>query len=138
MNVLLVEDSHLVAERLEEMLTGTSDAIRVVWCARSVDEGKQALHCVRPDVVILDIQLPGGSGIDVLEEAKRLRPSPVVIMLTNYPLAQYRSRCSQAGADFFFDKSTQFERVSEVLLRMLPGTGTDAGKSPVPPGSSTD
>jgi DNA-binding NarL/FixJ family response regulator len=123
MNVLIVDDSPIVAERLEGMLTEIFHEIRVVWHARSVVEGRQALRCGGPDVIILDIRMPGGSGIELLSEVKREVPAPVVIMLTNYPLPQYRDRCLKAGADHFFDKSTQLDQVTEVFHGLLRSRG---------------
>jgi DNA-binding NarL/FixJ family response regulator len=119
MDILIVDDSQLVAERLEGMLTQISDELRVIWHARSAAEGRQAFRCGRPDVIILDVQMPGGSGIDLLPEIKRERPAPIVVVLTNYPFPQYRSRCLEAGADHFFDKSAQFEQVAAVLVDLL-------------------
>ena len=119
MNVLIVDDSQVVAERLEGMLADASEDFRVVWHARNVEEGRQAIRCGGADVIILDIQMPGGSGIELLEEVKRDTSAPVVIILTNYPYPQYRDRCLNAGADYFFDKSIQFEQVSAVLLDLL-------------------
>lgn len=119
MNVLIVDDSQLVAERLEEMLAQVSSNLRVIWHARSAEEGRQAFRCGKPDVIILDVQMPGGSGIALLPEVKRGSAPPVVIVLTNYPLPQYRNRCLGAGADYFFDKSVQFEDVSAVIAELL-------------------
>lgn len=119
MNILIVDDSQLVAERLEEMLTQVSDDLRVIWHAKSAAEGRQAFRCGKPEVIILDVQMPGGSGIDLLPELKCETPAPVVIVLTNYPFPQYRDRCLKAGADYFFDKSVQFGDVSAVLAGLL-------------------
>jgi len=126
-NVLIVDDSQLVAERLEGMLTQISEDLRVIWHAQSAAEGRQAFRCGRPDVVILDVQMPGGSGIDLIPEVKQATPVPVVIMLTNYPFPQYRDRCLEAGADYFFDKSGEFEEVSTVLARLLRSNGNGNG-----------
>jgi two-component system response regulator DevR len=68
-----------------------------------------------PDVVILDIRMPGGSGIDVLKTIKKKNEVPVIIMLTNYPHSQYRDKCMQNGADFFFDKSIDFKEIVKVV-----------------------
>jgi len=118
-NVLIVDDSELVAERLEGMITEISEDVRVIWHAQSAAEGRQAFRCGRPDVIILDVQMPGGSGMELLPEVKREKPAPVVIVLTNYTSSQYRDRYLKAGADFFFDKSGQFEEVSTVLAGLL-------------------
>ena len=81
-------------------------------------EGQEAIdlfHKTNPDIVILDIRMPKRSGIEVLSEIKKDRCETVVIMLTNYPFEQYRIRCIEAGSDYFFDKSSEFEKVLEVL-----------------------
>jgi len=122
-----VDDSQLVAERLEGMLTQISEDLRVIWHAQSAAEGRQAFRCGKPDVIILDVQMPGGSGIDLLPELKGETPAPVVIMLTNYPFPQYRDRCLEAGADYFFDKSGQFEEVLTVLASLLRCNGKGDG-----------
>jgi len=74
-----------------------------------------AIRQTQPDVVILDIRMPGGSGIDVLRTLKKMTPAPAVIMLTNFAYVQYRTKCEEAGADFFFDKSTEFDKVPQAL-----------------------
>ncbi len=59
--------------------------------------------------------MPEGSGIDVLESIKREKVAPITIVVTNYNFSQYRKRCLQLGARFFFDKSAEFAKVREVL-----------------------
>ena len=73
---------------------------------------------LKPDVVVLDIQLKIGSGIEVLTEIKKAQASPTVIMLTNYPYPQFRAKCMNAGADYFFYKATEFTKVKEVVERL--------------------
>ena len=68
-----------------------------------------------PQVVILDLEIPGGTGLEVLAVVKKERPKTTVIVLTNYAMCYVRTRCCLAGADYFFDKSTEFERVVSVL-----------------------
>ena len=71
----------------------------------------------RPDAVVLDRQLRQGNGINVLRRLHGLAPSihPLVIVLTSYNNAVYRTRAKEAGSDYFFDKVSEFHRVSEVL-----------------------
>jgi CheY-like chemotaxis protein len=61
--------------------------------------------------------MPGGSGIDVLQNIKQDEAAPIVIILTNYPYWGYRQKCLQAGADFFLDKSTEFDQIPELFER---------------------
>jgi DNA-binding NarL/FixJ family response regulator len=108
--VIVVDDSPVVRARLVAMLT-EAPGITVVGEAC---DGPEALRLVRahaPDIVVLDLNLPGMNGLEVLALVK-MRPSPpVVIILTNHPHDRYRLACMQGGADFFFDKSCDFDRV---------------------------
>jgi DNA-binding NarL/FixJ family response regulator len=93
--------------------------IQVVGQASDVPTAIADVRKSKPDVVILDIRMPGGTGIDVLRTVKTDHPAPTVIMFTNYPDPQYRKQCLQAGADYFFDKSLEFEALGEVLRNLV-------------------
>lgn len=112
--VLIVDDSPLVRERLVHMVSQFS-GVEIAGQTGDPQVALDAIRSLSPSVVILDIRLPGRSGVELLPEIKRLDPAPVVIMLTNYPYPQYREKCMEAGADFFLDKSTEFQRIGEIL-----------------------
>ena len=114
MKVLIVDDSGEVRERIK-MLLSEVEKVEMIGEAENVQQAIEHIRQQGPDVVILDIKMPGGNGIDVLKEIEKHDQSPVVIMLTNYPYPQYKKKCMDAGADFFFDKSREFEKVVEVL-----------------------
>ena len=59
--------------------------------------------------------MPGINGIDVLKSIKKTDPETIILILTNFPYPQYRDTCMKAGADYFFDKSNEFEKVVDVL-----------------------
>ena len=118
MKVYLVDDSAIVRERIVSMLSDFEE-IEIIGQAQDGLEATVSIRRLKPDVVILDIHLPGSSGIEVLEAIKKDKPAPVVIMFTNYPYPQYRKRCMDLGADFFFDKSTEYEKITEVFKRLL-------------------
>lgn len=119
MRVFIADDSPLVLERLTRMLSELPGTVELIGQASDAREAAEAIRRLKPDVVILDIRMPGGSGIDVLRQIKRERAAPVVVMLTNYSYHQYRDTCMAIGADFFLDKSTEFEKIPEVLQRLL-------------------
>lgn len=112
--VAIVEDSLTVRERLRQILT-RYQGIEIAWQAGDVQQAQAAFEQHAPDAIILDIHLPNGSGIDLLKTIKQRTPSTTVIMLTNYPLGILRHRCCELGADAFFDKSSEFPRVFEML-----------------------
>ncbi len=93
--------------------------VDIVCRAKSGSEALRAISDLRPDCVILDISMPGGTGLDVLGCMERGGESPMVIVLTNYSYSQYRKRCLQIGARFFFDKSTEIEKVVQVLRDVI-------------------
>jgi DNA-binding NarL/FixJ family response regulator len=119
MRVLIVDDSLIVRERVATMLADLQSGIEVVGQAGEVDEAILATRRLKPDAVILDISMPGKSGIEALQAITQDPPAPLVMMLTNYPYAQYRKKCLEAGADFFYDKSTEFCKVSETFRRLI-------------------
>lgn len=126
MRVLVTDDSMVVRQRLTEMLEEI-DTIEVIDQAASIRESLNSFRTNVPDVVILDIRLPDGSGIEALRSIKSERPHTIVIMLTNFPTSQYRRRCIDFGADFFFDKSTEYQEVRHVLEKQLIGAESDSG-----------
>ena len=129
MRVLIADDSAVIVARLVAMLADV-DGIEMVGHAGTVSDASQAVRTLTPDVVILDVQMPGGSGIDVLESMKRDRVTPIVIVLTNYPYPQYRKKCLQHGARFFMDKSVEFEQVGAVLRGLMGKGSSEAGGKP--------
>jgi DNA-binding NarL/FixJ family response regulator len=123
--VLIVDDSAIVRLLLAELLESVQ-RVAVVGQAHGVTQAILVLQDVRPDLVILDVQMPDGDGVAVLEAAKGLRPVPAVIVLTKRVDDQQRLRCLAAGADFFLDKSNLFDEIPRIL-RDLIDTGVRHG-----------
>ena len=117
LRVFIVDDSAVIRERLETMLSELK-GIEIIGQAKSSTEAEEAIPKLKPDVVILDIRMHGGNGIEVLKNIKKDKNPPLVMMLTNYPYPQYRKKCKDAGADFFFDKSTEFDEIFEILKKL--------------------
>jgi DNA-binding NarL/FixJ family response regulator len=115
--VLIVDGSLIIRERLKAMLSEVPK-IETVNQAKDELEALELLHKLNPEIVVLDIQMPGGHGIDLLHKVKKEQRPPPVIVLTNLSDNQYRKKCMDAGADFFFDKSTEFDKVTEVLNKL--------------------
>ena len=116
--VFIADDSDIVRERLAALLSELP-GVDVVGEAETAFEAIRSIRRLKPAVVILDISMPGGSGIQVLEAIRKERPVPLVIMLTNFTHEPYRRRCLKLGADYFFDKSSEFEKVKDVLENLV-------------------
>jgi DNA-binding NarL/FixJ family response regulator len=117
MRVVLVEDSILICDRLKQMLSEV-EATEIIGEEQDELEAIECIRKLKPDAVILDIRLRRGRGINVMREIKKDEPSPAVIILTNYPNNFYRMKCLNAGADFFLDKSTEFEQIPVILIEV--------------------
>lgn len=118
MKVFIADDSALLRERLIDMLSEI-EGIEIVGQAQDSLSAVRSIHRLKPDVVILDILMPRGSGFNVLQNIKKNKVAPVVIMFTNYPYPQYRKKCMEEGADFFFDKSSEFGKINDVLKQLI-------------------
>ena len=112
--VYVVDDSDFVRERVIEMLSDIEE-VNIIGATGDPEEAMAEIRNLNPHAVILDIRMPGMSGIEVLRELKKDDPSPVVIILTNYPYPQYKKECTEAGADYFLNKSTEFNKIAKVL-----------------------
>ena len=113
-NVFLVEDSALIRARLVEML-GDVQGVAIVGEAETPASAIEGILRTRPDSVVLDIQLIGGSGLDVLRKIRPVAPDMVFIMLTNQSAPQYRKACMDAGANYFLDKSSEIQDIKQLL-----------------------
>jgi len=122
MKVLVVDDSALLRERLISMISELP-GVTAIGQAQDAREALNSVQKLIPDVVILDIRLSDGNGIEVLQKMKKDNSAAVTIMFTNYPYPQYRKKCQEAGADFFFDKSTEFHKITEVLKQIQESQG---------------
>ena len=95
--------------------------VAVVGPAEDGHQARDLFQHDRPDAVVLDLQLPGINGLDLLAQFKREHPARVVMVLTTYAFPEFRQRCVRLGADYFFNKATEFERVTDVLGAMTSG-----------------
>jgi DNA-binding NarL/FixJ family response regulator len=117
LHVLIADDSALVRGHLLDML-GRIEHVEVVGEAADTPSVVREAEAHRPEVVVLDIQMPGENGIVALQRIKEMLPKTWVIMLTNHADAFYRRKCLSAGASYFFDKSTEFQEVAEVIRHL--------------------
>jgi two-component system response regulator DevR len=116
MDVFVVEDSPLLRTRLEAMIAAIPGA-NAVGYAEGADDAVRQILAAQPDVVVLDIHLKQGSGLDILRKVSAAAPQIRFYVLTNYPMEGYRLTAERLGARGFFDKSTEFDRLREALAQ---------------------
>jgi DNA-binding NarL/FixJ family response regulator len=114
MRLFIADDSEILRVRLVDMLSEI-EGIEIIGQAQESLDAIESIQKLNPQVVILDIRMPRINSIKVLKAIKKDDQSPTVIIFTNYPYPQYRKRCMDLGADFFFDKSTEFEKLFDTV-----------------------
>lgn len=116
LRVFLVEDSVLIRARIRAELA-TIPGLRTIGHAETAGEAITDILASHPDVVLLDMRLREGTGMDVLRALHASAPEIDVYLCSSYAAEPYRSMALRLGARDVFDKSTEFGRVKDVLAR---------------------
>lgn len=95
------------------------DGIDVLGHSERASEAILEIRRCQPDVVVLDLQLLEGAGIDVLKALRGEDQPPIVIVLTNHADTTSREHSLRAGARYFFDKSTEFDQFLSTLSGLV-------------------
>jgi DNA-binding NarL/FixJ family response regulator len=112
--LLIVDDSEQIRSRLRALL----NSVPGVTCICEAQTLGQALDSVRlepPTLVILDMSLPDGLGMQIIQPLKRLAPAVLIAVLTMHAHVGIRKHCLALGADWFFDKFTDIDALLEVV-----------------------
>jgi DNA-binding NarL/FixJ family response regulator len=112
--VLVVDDAPYVRAHFAAMLAAVG-GVAAVFEAGDAEEALAAMRAQAPDIVLLDLHLPGGSGLALVSRVKRERPGARLYVVTNDASHPYRRLCLSLGADGFFDKSRDFEAVVQAV-----------------------
>jgi DNA-binding NarL/FixJ family response regulator len=107
--VFLADDSAMIRERVAAMLAAR--AMDIVGHAETPQGSIDGILAARPDVVVLDVQLEGGSGLQVLRAVKETAPDIAFVVFSNNSGPAYRKRFLGEGAQRFLDKSTEFDQL---------------------------
>ena len=124
--ILIVEDNTTFRQSVKEVLLAESPSMVVEEAA----EGKEALRKVdafRPDIIFMDIKLPGENGLELTKRIKAGDPRITVIILTSYDLPEYRQAADQYGADYFLSKiSSSGKEIASLVQSILSDQGIDS------------
>jgi DNA-binding NarL/FixJ family response regulator len=117
MKIFLVDISLFAHARVTNLISDLSD-ISIVGSTNEILIAEESIYRLRPDAMIFDIELQGRDGIEFIKRIKARLPSLIAIILTNASHPMYKERCMNAGANYFFDKSTEFLKVRDVLKEL--------------------
>ena len=112
--IFIVDDMPSMRERLRELVADI-DGVEIVGDAGTPAEAIAGILSTHPDCVLLDYQLAGGTGVDVLRAVHPCSPQIAFIVITNHATAQHRRACMDAGARYFFDKSSEFSQIRSAI-----------------------
>lgn len=129
LKVFIVDDSVHVVERLRMLFHDYSN-IQFVGSANSIATALVGIEVALPGVILIDINLkedsPEANGTDLLSVLRKIYPSKCLIMLSNLSSPHYVKKCNDLGADYFLDKSNEFDKIPEILNR-IHSANADAG-----------
>lgn len=125
MKVFVVDDAPEVRKRLVALLQRIP-SVTVIGEADSMRTAVDRMGSVAIDVMLLDLQLGDGSGLDVLAAVKSRLPGVRVIVISNFANGQYRQASLAAGADAFLDKSNELRRLPKILRSWDENTGNES------------
>lgn len=110
MKIFIADDSKTLRCSLVDLLLDIP-GVTIAGEAGDVEHAIDGIIATIPDAVILDLKMPGGSGLDVLASIKRMSVAPWVVVFTQYPFPEYRRRCMNAGAAHFFEKGADNDKL---------------------------
>jgi two-component system, NarL family, invasion response regulator UvrY len=112
--LLIVDDHAVIREGLRKLLSLDED-IQVVGTASHSDEAIRFISTLVVDIILLDISMPGRSGLEILPEIKYIQPEAKVIVLSMHKEAQFVTRAMKAGASGYLTK----ELVSQEIIKAV-------------------
>lgn len=129
---LIVEDNAIYRKTIRELLHSRYPTM----CFEEAENGAQLSRIMEsfiPDLVLMDIKLPGENGLELTRKIKRTHPRTLVIILTSYDLPEYRKVASSCGASYFVSKgSTSVEEILTSIDTILMNRGTTPPKNGLP------
>jgi DNA-binding NarL/FixJ family response regulator len=117
-NCIIVDDSDILRERLKTLITPNKN-IKIVGEASNSIDAMQLLSNLSIDILFLDIHMPGSNGFKVLTQIRNSNKKIKIIIITNYPTMQYRTAAFEMGANYFVDKSEEFEKIPTILNEIV-------------------
>lgn len=118
MRAYILENSEIVRVRLA-LLLAEIEGLELVGQAGSIKDATENICRLQPDVVLVDIKLSDGNGLDMLESLQAQGLKTRAVVMTFYPHPQYRKRAMELGAICFIDKAKEFENIRLILGQIV-------------------
>ncbi|MEO5718248.1 MAG: response regulator transcription factor [Chthoniobacterales bacterium] len=118
--VLIIDDHVMVREGVAEIIE-QAEHLSVCGSASTVNEGLEALHKLKPDLVLVDITLPGKNGIEFIKEARAFQPDLLILVMSMHDESLYADRVLRAGGRGYIRKQEGGDKLIEAMRRVLRG-----------------
>jgi DNA-binding NarL/FixJ family response regulator len=115
--LMIVDDSAVVRDRLRRMLHPIEN-LSVIGEVADGTEAQRQLLAIRPNIVILDLLMPGRNGLDILRQTRETLDDTIIAILTNVTDPHILRECERAGADYVFDKSSGIDQLLTMLKQL--------------------
>ncbi|MFQ5444660.1 MAG: response regulator [Nitrospinales bacterium] len=118
MKVFITEKSESIFKRIVNLVSQI-DGIEILKVEEKALSAIDSIRTLKPDVILLDMYLLGGTGKDVLMNIKNMNPVSKIILMIDQPFEGYRTNLKKIGADFVFNKSLEFEKIVPTLIKLM-------------------
>ena len=120
--LLIVEDNPVMRDTIHRILKREFPMLNINEAANG-GEALIQIHHHLPDLILMDIQMPGENGLQLTRKLKDLYPQTIIIVITNYDLPEYREAAMKSGADSFILKSSLKKQLSSIMKSKLAESG---------------
>jgi DNA-binding NarL/FixJ family response regulator len=121
---VLADDNPEFLDAIHRFLGAHAPRIRIVGEARTGQEALGLVEVLKPDVLLLDLEMPDMKGLAVLRRSKTVQPTPCVIVVTLHDQDEYRSAAMEAGADGFVSKHAIATELMPLINKLIDGAPT--------------
>ena len=115
---MIIDDSVVISQGLRQLLKDI-EGIEIVGVAEDGIQAIKTFSETDPELIILDLMIPKMNGIEVLKNIRTNNDKVIIIVLSNYNQTYFRKLCAELGADYFLDKSADFEKVYKICFNIL-------------------
>lgn len=126
--ILIVEDNATFRQSLTELLCTRFPSMEFEEAADG-EEALKKIHGIAPDIIFMDIKLPGENGLQITKKVKTNYPEIIIIILTYYDLPEHREAAFQCGANYFLSKGISTQVIVELVQSIISEKGLDSHAS---------
>lgn len=114
---MIVDTSTVMIQRLRDLVSESPD-VETIDMSISYSDASKKIKGNRPDIVLLDLAHPANDSIRLLQEIKKGNPKIFAIVVSDTPDERIKSQCEHEGADYFFDKYNEFEKIPGAIRQI--------------------